>query len=64
MFTKEHYIAVAKVLGKAKRRVPLYKADTLICALLDDFIKLFKEDNKRFDKEEFCDVVYGKEIIE
>ena len=60
MFTKEHYIAVAKVLKKYKRRSDTALHLWWLGTIVQDFVELFKE-NPKFDKERFLDEVYRKE---
>ena len=60
MFTKEHYIAVAKVLHCNKSTV-LYDNQVLFSKVVQDFVSLFEKDNKKFDAEKFLDIIYGKE---
>ena len=65
MFTKEHYIAVAKVLRTyemcvgATYNLPLVNIRS---SIILDFAELFKGDNSEFDKAKFLDAIYGKEV--
>lgn len=59
MFTKEHYIAVAKVLKQNKVTI-LYANHVLFKRLVQDFAELFKE-NPKFDAEKFLNEICGKE---
>ncbi len=59
MFTKEHYIAVAKVL-KDNKGTCLYTQRVLFRKIVLDFVELFKE-NPKFDAEKFLDEIYGEE---
>lgn len=59
MFTKEHYIAVAKVLKQNKTTL-LYTERVLFRKVVLDFVELFKE-NPKFNEEKFLNEIYGKE---
>ena len=61
MFTKEHYVAVAKVLKKRRMRAGIALHIWWFGTIVQDFIELFKE-NPKFDKEAFLDEIYGKEV--
>ena len=66
MFTKEHYIKIAKILKDGehfKRRVfPLYVLSrNTRSKIVQDFICMLESDNKKFDVEKFLDIIYGKE---
>lgn len=50
MFTKEHYIAVAKVIRKGRTFI------------IQNFMELFEKDSKKFDRKKFLDAIYGKEV--
>lgn len=60
MFTKEHYVAVAKVL-KDNKVTAFYTSAVLFKKLVWDFVKLFKE-NSKFNEKKFLDEIYGKEV--
>ena len=60
MFTKEHYIAVAKVL-KQNKPTCFYTDKALFRKIVSDFVELFRE-NKEFDEQKFLDEIYGKEV--
>jgi len=65
MFTKEHYIAVAKVLRTYEMRVGATYNLPLVnirSSIILDFAELFKGDNSEFDKDKFLDAIYGKEV--
>jgi hypothetical protein len=60
MFTKEHYIAVAKVLKKTVGFRASSEVSGVCSRIVMDFVELFRE-NPKFDKEKFLDEIYGKE---
>lgn len=53
MFTKEHYIEIAKILKKNKL--------SRFSMIVEDFVELFRG-NPKFDKETFLDEIYRKEV--
>jgi len=54
MFTKQHYKEIAKILNKWY----LYPGRIKITALVVDFVKFFKKDNPKFDKDKFKEECY------
>jgi len=60
MFTKEHYIKIAEVLRDSQDEKGI---EFKLChhMIVQDFVALLEEDNKKFDVEKFLDIVYGKE---
>ena len=61
MFTKEHYLKIAEVLGRNKKLLYSGSEHALFTKMVQDFIELFKE-NPKFNEEKFLNVVYGKEV--
>lgn len=61
MFTKEHYIAVAKVLRHSKNLLVSRGEHALFVVTLDNFIALFRE-NLKFSEVAFLDEVYGSDV--
>lgn len=67
MFTKEHYIKIAKVLKKTalpihRKRTALVNGETIMHrTIVQRLVELFRE-NPEFDKGTFLDEVYGKEV--
>ena len=64
MFTKEHYIKIAKVLKIEEMHKPFYKelvARNAHTGMVHNFIELFENDNPKFVRSEFLDAIYGKE---
>ena len=57
-FTKQHYIAIAKIIrdSGAKGKVK--------ASLCDEFAQLFAQDNERFDRGRWDLAVIGWELIE
>lgn len=62
MFTKEHYIEIAKVLKDAET-TPLASVGgrLLLSKVVQDFVLMLEKDNSKFDAEKFLDIIYGKE---
>ena len=61
MFTKEHYIEIAKLLSAVHKQVPFVSAKMLCEMAVDDFVLFFKMDSPKFNDEKFLDAIYGKE---
>ena len=62
MFTQQHYIKIAKVLGRNKKLLYSRSEHALFSKMVQDFVELFEE-NPKFDAEKFLDEIYGKEVI-
>lgn len=60
MFTQQHYIEIAKVLGKSLGLWTHSEGTRVRSQIVLNFIELFRE-NPKFDKEKFLDAIYGKE---
>ena len=60
MFTRQHYIKIAKVLKKTVGFVVGSEVSSVRSRIVLDFVELFKE-NPEFNKEKFLDEIYGKE---
>jgi len=57
MFTKEHYIKIAEVLKKSYPfKLPVY-------LIMRDLVVMFKDDNSKFNQEEFFNMIEGKEVV-
>lgn len=60
MFTKEHYIKIAKLI-KNFDLPPTRLGEIVHVKLILSFIELFEDDNSTFSKEEFAEAIYGEE---
>jgi len=63
MFTKKHYIEIAKVLRDSQDEKYVQSVQFKLCHLIivQDFVALLEEDDSKFDAEKFLNAVYGKE---
>ena len=60
MFTKEHYMKIAKLLKDFKLpATPI--GEVIYEKLVDAFIELFDLDNPNFNQRAFMEAIYGKE---
>ena len=65
MFTKQHYIEIAKVLRVEETHKPFYQ--TMVSrgghtSLVHSFIELFEKDSKGFNRRKFLDAIYSEEV--
>lgn len=62
MFTKEHYVEIARALSKnlvyANNR-PDIEGSYVAHRVVNNLVTMFKSDNDKFDKEKFLDAIYG-----
>ena len=62
MFTKEHYIKIAKVLKGRVAIMTSSEGSFMRSGTVQAFVVMFEKDNKKFDKEKFLDEIYGMEV--
>lgn len=63
MFTKEHYVEIAKILKENRlSAMTEYPLPMQVNAkIVQNFVSLFEKDSSNFDAERFLDAIYGKE---
>ena len=61
MFTKEHYIEIAKVLKATIDVMTNSEGMHIRSKTVQDFVSMLEKDNDKFDADEFLDAIYGKE---
>ena len=61
MFTKEHYIKIAKVLKERVAIITNSEGLFMRSGMVQAFVDMLEKDNKKFDAEKFLDEIYGKE---
>ena len=61
MFTKEHYIKIAKVLKERVAITTHLEGSFMRSGTVQAFVVMLEKDNKKFDAEKFLDEIYGKE---
>ena len=61
MFTKEHYVEIAKVLRKTKGNIKPIQISIFHSTIVWAFVNLLKDDNPKFNENKFLDSIYGKE---
>ncbi len=57
MFTRGHFVAIAKLLNRYKNKL----GDKVHLALSEEFATLFAESNPRFQREKFLSVCGAEE---
>lgn len=61
--TKKHFTAIADILGNKLQTVSTWnnpEAHSLALAYIEDFLRLFAQDNPRFDKKRFVEYINEK----
>ena len=61
MFTKEHYVEIAKVLKQRADILVLTDVMVFRSGTVQAFVAMLEKDSSKFDAEKFLDVIYGKE---
>ena len=59
-FSKQHYELFACLLREYKYSIRMFN----LYSLIEDIIRLFKEDNPRFDETRFRDAILGSEDLQ
>ncbi len=61
MFTKEHYIEIAKILKKNEETNPYLCTRKFQSMTVRRFVLMLESDCSEFNEEKFLDAIYGKE---
>jgi len=61
VFTQQHYIKIAKILKANEEENPYLSTKEFQSLTVQRFVAMFEGDNKKFNKENFLDAIYGKE---